>query len=72
MVGVPTPLFFVSVAAEGVSSALSLLFATLARGSISVDSKEVAHTLSRSLHGEEFGQNWKQLDSEMNPRNREN
>ena len=32
----PTPLFFVSVAAKGVSLAVSLLFATLAGGSIGV------------------------------------
>src|SRR5712691_7465950 len=35
----PSPLFFVSVASKGLSHAVSLLFATLARGSISVASK---------------------------------
>ncbi len=35
----PTPLFFVSVAAKGFSSAVSLLSATLARSSISVAAK---------------------------------
>ena len=35
----PTPLFFVSVAATGVSLAVSLLFAILAGGSISVAAK---------------------------------
>jgi hypothetical protein len=35
----PTPLFFVSVAAKGVSFAVSLLFATLAGRSISVAAK---------------------------------
>ena len=33
------PVFFVSVASKGLSHAVSLLFATLARGSISVASK---------------------------------
>ena len=35
----PTPLFFVSVASKGLSSAVSLLFATLAGKSISVATK---------------------------------
>src|SRR6266403_4376926 len=35
----PTPLFFVSVASKGLRSAVSLLFATLAGGSISVAAK---------------------------------
>ena len=35
----PTPLFFVSVTAKGVSHAVSLLFATLAGESISVAAK---------------------------------
>ena len=35
----PTPLFFVSVAAKGVSHAVSLLFATLAGEPISVAAK---------------------------------
>ena len=35
----PSPLFFVSVAYKGLSQAVSLLFATLARGSISVAAK---------------------------------
>ena len=38
----PTPLFFVSVASKGLSSALSLLFATLAGKSINVAAKGVA------------------------------
>ena len=37
--GAPTPLFFVSVACKGVSSAVSLLFATLAGRFISVAAK---------------------------------
>jgi hypothetical protein len=35
----PAPLFFVSVASKGVRSAVSLLFATLAREPISIASK---------------------------------
>ena len=35
----PLPVFFVSVASKGVSLAVSLLFATLARESISVAAK---------------------------------
>src|SRR5260370_19565426 len=35
----PTPVFFVSVASKGLSQAVSLLFATLARRPISVASK---------------------------------
>jgi hypothetical protein len=37
----PSPLFFVSVASKGVSPAVSLLFATLAGGSISVAAREL-------------------------------
>jgi hypothetical protein len=37
--GVPTPLFFVSVAFKGVSFAVSLLFASLAGSFISVAAK---------------------------------
>ena len=40
----PTPLFFVSVAAKGLSSAVSLLFATLAGRSISVAAKGLMRT----------------------------
>jgi hypothetical protein len=39
--GAPTPLFFVSVASKGFSFSVSLLFATLAEGSISVAAKGV-------------------------------
>jgi hypothetical protein len=39
--GTPIPLFFVSVAATGVSRAASLLFATLAGRSVSVAAKGV-------------------------------
>ena len=37
--GAPTPLFFVSVASKGFSHAVSLLFATLTGGTISVAAK---------------------------------
>jgi len=40
----PSPVFFVSVASKGVSRAVSLLFATVARGSISVAAKGLRET----------------------------
>ena len=40
----PTPLFFVSVASKRFSSAVSLLFATLAGKTINVASKELTRT----------------------------
>jgi hypothetical protein len=42
----PSPLFFVSVAAKGVNFAVSLLFATLAKRSISVAAKGLRLRLS--------------------------
>src|SRR6266403_4623327 len=55
----PSPLFFVSVAAKGVSSTVSLLFATLAGRSISVAAKGLTRTKcwreSNWLGREDFG-----------------
>src|SRR5712692_6877215 len=55
----PHPLFFVSVASKGLSHAVSLLFATLAWGSISVAAKGLTGAdcgRERSREGwEEFG-----------------